>query len=120
MFEKIAEQRITEAIKKGEFDNLLFKGKPLKIEDLSRVPEELRMSYKILKNAGLVPPEVELNKEILSMQKLIDLCQDEDERNRLAKRMNAKQLRYSIMMEKHSGSLREQTYQTKVLKKLGL
>jgi hypothetical protein len=120
MFEKIAEQRIKEAIKKGELDNLLLQGKPLKLEDLSRVPEELRMSYKILKNAGLVPTEIQLNKEIISLQKLINLCQDEDERKKLTKRMNEKQLTYKIMMEKRSPSPHKQKYEIQILKKLGI
>ena len=51
----IAEKRIAEAMDKGEFDNLPGRGKPLEIEDLSAVPEDLRMAYKILKN-GLPHP----------------------------------------------------------------
>src|SRR6266540_3378743 len=42
LFQRIAEQRILEAQRKGEFDNLPGKGKPLELEDLSWVPEELR------------------------------------------------------------------------------
>ena len=60
----IAERKIREAMARGEFDNLPGKGKPIVQEDLSGVPEELRMAYKILKNAGFVPPEVELSNEI--------------------------------------------------------
>ncbi len=120
MFEKIAEQRIKEAIKKGELDNLLSQGKPLKLEDLSRVPEELRMSYKILKNAGLVPAEIEIRKEIISLKELINLCQDEDEKKKLTKQLNEKQLAYKIMMEKRSASPHKQKYETKILMKLGI
>ena len=54
----IAERRIQEAIERGEFDDLPGKGKPLHLgEDDRSVPEELRMAYRMLKNAGLLPPE---------------------------------------------------------------
>ena len=45
---KIAEQRIREAMERGEFDNLPFHGKPINLDDLVGVPEHLRMGYKIL------------------------------------------------------------------------
>ena len=63
---KIAEQRIREAMERGEFDNLPFHGKPIKLDDLVGVPEHLRMGYKILKNAGVLPEEMQLKKGLLS------------------------------------------------------
>ncbi|WP_039839023.1 DUF1992 domain-containing protein, partial [Paenibacillus sonchi] len=59
----LAEQRIQEAMRSGEFDKLPGHGKPLELEDLSGVPDELRMSFKIMKNAGLLPEEITLRKE---------------------------------------------------------
>ena len=44
---RIAEQRIREAMERGEFDNLPLHGQPLKLDDLTSVPEHLRMGYKI-------------------------------------------------------------------------
>ena len=58
------------------------------------------MSYKILKNAGMVPTEIEIRKEIISLQKLISLCQDDNENKKLTKQMNEKQRTVKIMMEK--------------------
>ncbi|WP_415752763.1 DnaJ family domain-containing protein, partial [Paenibacillus forsythiae] len=55
MLSWLAEQRIEEAMRKGEFRNLPGHGKPLELEDMTGVPEELRMSFKIMKNAGLLP-----------------------------------------------------------------
>ena len=49
----------------GEFDNLEGQGQPLKLEDDSHIPPELRMAYKILKNADCLPPELELRQEIV-------------------------------------------------------
>ena len=70
-FDSIVEQRIQEAMKDGKFKNLEGHGKPLDIEDNSNIPEELRMSYKILKNAGVVPKEIEMNVEVKRLEDLI-------------------------------------------------
>lgn len=56
----IIEEKIQEAIRKGEFDNLPGAGRPLQLEDASGVPEELRTSYKLLKNAGMIPEEMQI------------------------------------------------------------
>ena len=69
---KIAEERIRTAIERGEFDNLKNKGKPLDLTEDTSVHEEIRIAYKVLKNAGYVPPEIELKKEIVSLKELID------------------------------------------------
>ena len=69
-FSCLAEERIREAQKNGVFDNLPGKGKPLVPEDLSLVPTGLRLAYHVLKNAHVVPPEVEQRREIRG---LIDL-----------------------------------------------
>src|SRR5512144_1051817 len=80
---KIAEQRIREAMERGEFDNLPFQGKPIKLDDLAGVPEHLRMGYKILKNAGVLPEEMQLKKEIVSLKTLLDACYNEKEKQTL-------------------------------------
>jgi hypothetical protein len=71
VIEKIAEQRIREALERGEFDNLRGAGKPLELDDDSDVPQELRAAYRILKNSGFVPPEVELRREIAKAEQLL-------------------------------------------------
>ena len=58
MLDFLAEQRIAEAIAKGELDELPGEGRPLDLDDDALVPEELRLAYRILKNAGIAPPEV--------------------------------------------------------------
>lgn len=68
IFSRIAEGKIKEAIRNGEFENLPGRGKPLRLDDLSSVPEELRAAYIILKNAGIVPEELQLQKEIVSSE----------------------------------------------------
>lgn len=77
IFAVIAERRIKEARDRGDFDNLPGFGKPLELEDDSHVPEELRMAYKLLRNAGYVPPEVAERKEVESILDLLETRGDE-------------------------------------------
>lgn len=96
-FARIAEERIREAQQEGAFDNLPGKGKPLVLEDRSMVPEDLRMSYHILKNAQILPPEAELQKEIHSMQDLLRYLEDDGERKALAKEIEWKMVRLDLL-----------------------
>ncbi len=58
-FDELVEQRIREAMRKGELQGLPGEGRPLRLDDDALVPEELRMAYRILRNAGCAPPEVD-------------------------------------------------------------
>ncbi len=87
-FEKIIEERILTAQKRGEFENLPGAGKPLKFEDDSFVSEELRLAYKILKNADCVPVEIELKKEIKQTEDLLASMQETSEKYRTLKKLN--------------------------------
>ena len=49
-FYKIVEERIRQAQRKGEFDNLSGHGEPLNLEDDSGIAGDLRLAHKILKN----------------------------------------------------------------------
>lgn len=54
----LVERRIEAAIARGEFDNLPGAGQPLALDDEPLVPAELRVAYRLLKNAGYLPPEL--------------------------------------------------------------
>ncbi len=72
LIDQIAERRIQEAMEAGKLDDLPGKGKPLQLDDDSLVPEELRMAYRILKNAGYLPPELEDRKQALDLCDLLN------------------------------------------------
>ena len=55
----LAEEKIADAVARGELDDLPGAGKPLEIEDDALVPEDQRMAYRILRSAGMAPPEIE-------------------------------------------------------------
>ncbi|WP_379152829.1 DnaJ family domain-containing protein [Paenibacillus sp. sgz5001063] len=99
----LAEQKIQEAMRSGAFENLPGHGKPLQLEDLSGVPEDLRMSFKIMKNAGLVPEEVTLRGECVTLEKLLASCHSsgsaaDGERNALKSQLTLKRLRLQELM----------------------
>lgn len=80
LFDLLAEQRIREAQERGEFADLPGIGAPLPEEDLGLVPEDLRAAYRVLKNAGYVPPEVEARREAASLRALIAQLDDSQAR----------------------------------------
>ena len=69
--ELLAERKIEEAIARGEFDHLPGAGRPLELADDPLVPEDLRVAYRILKNAGYVPPEVQTLNQIADLERYI-------------------------------------------------
>lgn len=87
-FEKIVEERILKAQKEGKFENLPGSGKPLVFHNDYFVPEDLRLAYKILKNADCAPPEIELKKEIRQTEDLLVGMQETSEKYRLLKKLN--------------------------------
>jgi hypothetical protein len=97
LFQRLAEQRILEAQRRGEFDNLPGKGKPLVLEDQSSIPDELRMAYHVLKNAHVLPPEAELLNDIHILEDLLKHVEDEGERKALAKSLQWKMIRLDLL-----------------------
>ncbi|WP_024304286.1 DnaJ family domain-containing protein [Pseudogulbenkiania sp. MAI-1] len=64
----IGEKRLAEAAEKGELSNLPGEGQPLPEDDISPlVPPEQRMAWRILKNAGYLPPELEARREAVQL-----------------------------------------------------
>jgi hypothetical protein len=117
-FEIVAERKIQEAMERGEFDNNPLAGKPLPPDGLDNVSPELRMALKIMKNAGIVPEEIELRKEISSINDLLRICATDEEKVSLRMKLNEKQLRYNMIMEKRTGKVFLPEYHEKIMEKL--
>jgi hypothetical protein len=98
--ERLAESKIRDAMARGEFDDLPGHGKPLELEDLSRVPAELRMGYKLLRNAGCLPPELEARKEEARLGALLAATGDPEERAGLSRLRADARLRYQLLIER--------------------
>jgi hypothetical protein len=84
----IAEQRISQAIEKGELKSTGWENKPLSLKDDHLVPDDLKIAYKILKNSGYLPPEIETRKEITRLEELIAKTEDEHERLQQMRKLN--------------------------------
>lgn len=87
-FEKIVEERIRKVQANGEFENLPGAGRPLDLTRDQAVPEDLRLAYKILKNADCLPPEVALKKEIRQTEDLLAGMSDAAEKYSAVKKLN--------------------------------
>ena len=121
----LAEKRIAQAAEEGAFDDLPGRGRPLQLEDDSRIPPELRMAFKVLKNAGYVPPEIAERKEIDSLLDMLETCEDEAEKLRqmrkldvLILRMNSRRSR-PVALDEHDPYYERVTRRVSLLKKPG-
>ncbi len=124
IIDKIAETRILEAIENGELDNLPGAGRPLDLTDDSAVPEELRVAYRVLKNAGFVPPEVAKRAELADLQRLLfdtegatDDASDHDvDRRRAARRLSVLMAELERSGSTHLGV--EDAYYQKIVRRV--
>ncbi|PMC36704.1 DUF1992 domain-containing protein [Bacillus sp. UMB0899] len=117
LFSIIAEDKIKKAIQDGEFDNLPGQGKPLKLDDMSHIPEELRVAYKVLKNSNMLDDVEQLKKEISTIEDLLLACDDLKETQVLEQKKREKQLRVETLMKKRNpfNSSASSFYKNKIL-----
>ena len=117
LIQKLAEEKIRVAIDQGAFDDLPGRGKPLVLDDNSSVPEELKAAYRLLKNAGYLPPEVELRTEISQVEDLLQQVEDEPEERKLVAKLNL--LRARLAGGGQEGLVfQEERYREKILQKV--
>lgn len=118
IFATIAEQRIADAKERGAFDNLEGAGRPLELEDDSMIPQDLRMAYKVLKNAGYLPPEAQDMKDATTIIEMLQGNVDEQTRYR---QMQKLQTIFTRMRDRghHATALNmENEYYDKIVKRI--
>ncbi|MET6676045.1 DUF1992 domain-containing protein [Citrobacter amalonaticus] len=94
LLDQWAERHIIDAQRKGEFEDLRGAGEPLVLEDNSHVPVELRAGYRLLKNAGCLPPELEQRKEAIQLLDLLKgLSQDDPQYLEVSRRLSLLELK---------------------------
>jgi hypothetical protein len=118
VLERLAEERIKEAMERGEFDNLPGQGKPLQLEDDRHLPDDLRIAYKILKNADCLPPELQLRKEIIRTEELLAGMQDTQEKYAQMKKLNFLIMKLNMMRRVSPLFEEGQRYYEKVVDKI--
>ncbi len=116
---RIAEQKISEAVREGRLSVAGWRNRPLPSDNNSLVPEDLRLAYKILKNAGYLPAEIETRKEIEQIEDLLASCRDEYTRVKQLKKLHCLLLKLNTM--KRESSIEEQeNYYRKVVERLSV
>ena len=96
---RIAEKKIKEAIENKEFEDLEGFGEPIDNSEYFKAPEEERIAFHILKNAGVVPEELKIRKDINALLKDIKACSDIEEKERLKKELSLLYTQYELAME---------------------
>jgi hypothetical protein len=97
--ERIA-QALAEAAASGELEGARGYGKPLpEIPGWDDTPETLRMPFKILKDAGIAPAEVELFHERARLRSAIEASGDAAERERLGRQLGMLEAKIALRLE---------------------
>jgi hypothetical protein len=82
-------ERIAQAQRSGELQSAPSYGRPMpEAEGWHETPTELRMPFKILRNAGVAPPEIELFHRRAALRRAVAECASEEERKTLQQRLN--------------------------------
>lgn len=98
---KFIDEQIRNAIEAGDFNNLEGAGKPLDLDAYFNTPEDLRMGYSVLKSSKFVPEEVERLKEIGELKEKIKNCPAGEEKTKLGKTLQERQLAFSLLLERN-------------------
>jgi hypothetical protein len=98
-FESLIEIRIKQAMAEGQFDDLEGKGKPQDMEQYHDAPEHLRVGYHVMKNAGFLPEEVRLSKEIQETREKLAQAESREEKSKLNKQLSDLTSKFNMAME---------------------
>jgi|ERR1044072_331735 hypothetical protein len=99
--EKHIDDLIRKAIEEGDFDDLEGQGKPLNLDDYFNTPEDIRAGHALLKSSNFVPEEVEMMREIGELRERIAAVSDNEEKEKLNKKLQEKMLALSLVLERN-------------------
>lgn len=99
-FDKLAEEKIREAIAAGEFNDLPGKGKPLNLDEYFAVNEEWRVGVSLLKNSGFLPQEMQLLKDIANLRESLKRTIDPEAYRRVQRQILEHTTQYDLLMER--------------------
>lgn len=116
----IAERKIAQAIEDGTLNCSKFKNKPLVHEDDSFVPADLKMAYKVLKNGGYLPAEIETRKEIDNLEQLISKTEDAHLRVKQMKKLNVLLMKLDSQRSTPSSIHHDSDYFDRIIEKTSL
>ena len=119
LLDRLAEEQISAAIRRGEFDRLEGSGRPLQLEDESLVPEELRTAHRLLGNAGCLPPDLILRREISDLEGLLNSAESVFERSSIQRRLSLLKTRLKAEGRESSLWVQDGIYRERLLQHLG-
>lgn len=99
-FERLAEQRLRQAIEDGLLDDLPNRGEPLDLEEYFATPENVRVAYSILKSANCVPEDVELRNEIAALRRRLAEATATENRQAIERQIEDRTLRLELLRER--------------------
>lgn len=117
-FEGVVERRIREAQACGDLDDLPGSGRPLALDDDSLVPPELRLAHRILRNAGYIPEELHLRREIADMTQMLGTLESDGARLHAVKRLGLLRARLAARGGREPAPVLDEGYHEALLGKL--
>ncbi|MEE4137450.1 MAG: DnaJ family domain-containing protein [Desulforhopalus sp.] len=117
---QIAEQRIVEAMQERDLNSPKWQNRPLPLNDDHFVPDDLKMAYKILKNSGYLPPEIEARKEVQRLEELIAATEDAHERLRQMKKLNLLLIKIDASRTTPTSITTDHAYYRQVVERISL
>ena len=95
---------LADSASSGELRSAPSYGKPLDLGDgYDETPIDLRMGMKVLKDAGVVPPEVELMQQLAALRVAAEQATDAEEARRLQQRASDLQQAIAMRLERLRG-----------------
>ena len=92
---------LTESQENGELAAAPSYGKPMNFGNgYDDTPPELRMAFKMLKDSGFAPPEIELMREIEGLRKILTDTTDDEAARPVRRTLADKQQQLALRMEK--------------------
>jgi hypothetical protein len=98
--DEVIAKHLQASLANGELQATAGFGKPMAEDDgWEATPDSLRMPFKILKNAGFVPPEVEMFKRRAALNSQVAGCSSAQERDSLTRELSVLEQSISLRLE---------------------
>ncbi len=117
---RIAERKIRNAMEQGWQPPAGWRNRPLLDETQPFMPDDLKMAYKILKNAGYLPPEIQVRREIQQVEELLAAATDEKTRLRQMKKLDILLRKLEQVRGRPANLATQDAYYRKVVEKVGV
>lgn len=118
IFDQLVEEQINAAMQRGEFNELPGAGKPLPTEEVILVPEEMRIAYKILKNAGMIPPELATRQAVYDVEQALSAATGDSDRRKLVKKLHYLTMQLDESGQRGTNLMILESYYNKILTRL--